>query len=362
MTAHVTVQLAERSYSIDIGSGVLASAHQFIDVKEIMVVSDDRVAPLYLQPLLDQLATHSPQARVLSHVIPAGEASKRLDSVEAIWSTLMTERFSRKCLLVALGGGVIGDMTGFAAACYQRGVDFVQIPTTLLAQVDSSVGGKTAVNHPQGKNMIGAFHQPARVLIDTDTLNTLPPREWSAGLAEVIKYGALGDVEFLQWLERNMDALMRRETAAVTEAIRVSCQMKADIVAEDEREGGARALLNFGHTFGHAIEAHEQYKGLLHGEAVAVGMCLASRLSVAMGWDSEQWSQRLMGLIQAAQLPVAPPSGMTPSDFMHHMGLDKKVESGQWRLVLPRPMGQAVITSDFDPQLLADCLAQACTP
>ena len=360
MTAQVTVQLDERAYTIDIGPGLLDQAWQRIDAAEVLIVSDDQVAPLYLQRLVDQLAKHRPDSRVLTHVIPNGEASKRLDTIEAIWSQLMQARFSRKCLLVALGGGVIGDMTGFAAACYQRGVSFLQIPTTLLAQVDSSVGGKTAVNHPQGKNMIGAFHQPTHVLIDTDTLTSLPDRQWSAGLAEVIKYGALGSTEFLQWLDDNMAALMQRQSAVVAEAIRRSCQMKADIVAQDEREGGQRALLNLGHTFGHAIEAHEAYQGLLHGEAVAVGMVLASRLSVAMQWDTSEASETLIRVIRAAGLPTDPPAGMQPTDFMHHMGLDKKVEAGQWRLVLPKPMGHAVISSDFDSNLLAECLSEAC--
>ncbi|MGB0957569.1 MAG: 3-dehydroquinate synthase family protein, partial [Litorivicinus sp.] len=230
-----------------------------------------------------------------------------------------------------------------------------------LAQVDSSVGGKTAVNHPQGKNMIGAFYQPLSVLIDTDTLASLPQRQWSAGLAEVIKYGALGSLEFFQWLEANMAGLMARDSAAMTEAIRVSCQMKADIVADDERETGRRALLNLGHTFGHAIEAHEQYRGLLHGEAVAVGMVMAARLSARMGWTDNASVERLEALLFAADLPVSVPAGMTPADFMHHMGLDKKVDAGQLRLVLPKPMGSAVITAEFDPDALAATLAECCS-
>lgn len=272
----------------------------------------------------------------------------------------MQARFSRKCCLIALGGGVIGDMTGFAAACYQRGVDFVQVPTTLLAQVDSSVGGKTAVNHPQGKNMIGAFYQPKAVIIDTDTLSSLPKREWAAGMAEVIKYGALGDSAFLDWLETNMDALNEKAPEAVAEAIRRSCQMKADIVAADEREAGQRALLNLGHTFGHAIEAEQAYKGLLHGEGVAVGMSMAADLSVRMGWTDSGSAERLNRLLERAHLPTQAPECMTPDNFLHHMGLDKKVESGQLRLVLPKPIGSAVVTAEFDPDALSQTLNHYC--
>lgn len=354
----VTVELAERSYQIDIGPGAYKDGRlaRVVSHTEVMVVTDSNVAPLYLQSVLDEL----PHARVLVHTIEAGEASKRLAELELIWSELMQARFSRKCCLVALGGGVIGDMTGFAAACYQRGVDFVQIPTTLLAQVDSSVGGKTAVNHPQGKNMIGAFHQPISVLIDTDTLASLPPREWAAGMAEVIKYGALGDLSFLDWLSKNMGDLRALAPEALAEAVRHACQMKADIVAADEREAGQRALLNLGHTFGHAIEAQEQYRGLLHGEGVAVGMVMASDLSVRMGWSEAASHQQLLELLEQAGLPTKPPACMTPDNFLHHMGLDKKVESGQLRLVLPKPMGQAVVTADFDPGALRQTLEQAC--
>ncbi len=358
MSATVQVALGERSYAINIASGLIGqNLSDYLPHREILLVSDSNVGPLYLDAIEAQLG----HARVLRYQFAAGEASKRLDVVEGIWSLLMTERFSRKCVLVAVGGGVVGDMTGFAAACYQRGADFVQIPTTLLAQVDSSVGGKTAVNHPQGKNMIGAFYQPLSVLIDTDTLASLPQRQWSAGLAEVIKYGALGSLEFFQWLEANMAGLMARDSAAMTEAIRVSCQMKADIVADDERETGRRALLNLGHTFGHAIEAHEQYRGLLHGEAVAVGMVMAARLSARMGWTDNASVERLEALLFAADLPVSVPAGMTPADFMHHMGLDKKVDAGQLRLVLPKPMGSAVITAEFDPDALAATLAECCS-
>ncbi len=354
----VSVELGERSYVIDIAPGLLHSGRvaEAVPHTEIMVVTDDQVGPLYLDGLVAQLG----HARVLTHTIPAGEASKKLASVEAIWSELMQARFSRKCCLIALGGGVIGDMTGFAAACYQRGVDFVQVPTTLLAQVDSSVGGKTAVNHPQGKNMIGAFYQPKAVIIDTDTLSSLPKREWAAGMAEVIKYGALGDSAFLDWLDANMGALNEKEPKAVAEAIRRSCQMKADIVAADEREAGQRALLNLGHTFGHAIEAEQAYKGLLHGEGVAVGMSMAADLSVRMGWTDSGSALRLDRLLQQAHLPTQAPECMTPDNFLHHMGLDKKVESGQLRLVLPKPIGSAVVTADFDPDALSQTLNHYC--
>lgn len=355
----VTVALEERSYSIEIAPGLLSNSDrlaQAVPHSEVLIVTDSNVAPLYLETVSACLS----HARVLTYEIPAGESSKRLDHLEAIWSLLMTERFSRKCCLVALGGGVVGDMTGFAAACYQRGVDFVQLPTTLLAQVDSSVGGKTAVNHPQGKNMIGAFHQPIAVLIDTDTLASLPAREFSAGMAEVIKYGALGDLEFLDWLQVNMQALCAKSSDVLAHAIQHSCQMKADIVAQDEREAGQRALLNLGHTFGHAIEAQEQYTGLLHGEGVAVGMVMASDLSVRHGWSTQQAHDGLVSVLVDAGLPVTPPACMTPERFLHHMGLDKKVESGQLRLVLPKPMGSAVVTADFEATKLQQTLVAYC--
>lgn len=355
----VAVNLGDRSYPIEIAPGLLSSPAglaQGVPHSEVMIVTDSSVAPLYLDAVVAQL----PHARVLTHIIPAGESSKRLDQIEAIWSRLLTERFSRKCCLVALGGGVVGDMTGFAAACYQRGVDFVQLPTTLLAQVDSSVGGKTAVNHPQGKNMIGAFHQPIGVFIDTNSLATLPARQWSAGMAEVIKYGALGDTDFLDWLALNMADLRALAPAAMAYAIQHSCQMKADIVAADEREAGQRALLNLGHTFGHAIEAEEQYAGLLHGEGVAVGMAMASDLAVRMGWTDAAGHQRLIELLTQAGLPTTAPACMTPENFMHHMGLDKKVDAGKLRLVLPKPLGQAVVTADFDPDALQQTLSAFC--
>ncbi|MGB0964623.1 MAG: 3-dehydroquinate synthase [Litorivicinus sp.] len=354
----VVVELDDRSYPIEIGGGLLDSERlaQVLPHSEIMIVTDSNVAPLYLQQVQAQLA----HARVLVHVIPAGESSKRLSELEMIWSELLHARFSRRCALVALGGGVVGDMTGFAAACYQRGVDFVQLPTTLLAQVDSSVGGKTAVNHPQGKNMIGAFHQPQAVLIDTDTLRSLPPREFAAGMAEVIKYGALGDLDFLNWLGEHMQALKALQPEALAQAVQHACQMKADIVAADEREAGQRALLNLGHTFGHAIEAQEQYVGLLHGEGVAVGMVMASDLSVRLGWSDAQSHERLVHLIESVGLPVMPPACMTPDNFMHHMGLDKKVDAGQLRLVLPKPMGRAIVTADFEPAALQACLMHFC--
>ena len=354
----VTVELDDRSYPILIGPGLLGNGQlaQHLPHREIMIVTDSNVAPLYLEQVTAQLS----HARVLIHIIPAGETSKRLSELELIWSELLEARFSRKCALVALGGGVVGDMTGFAAACYQRGVDFLQLPTTLLAQVDSSVGGKTAVNHPQGKNMIGAFHQPIAVLIDTNTLVSLPAREFSAGMAEVIKYGALGDVDFLQWLSENIVQLSDLQSEALAEAIRHACQMKADIVAADEREAGQRALLNLGHTFGHAIEAQQQYTGLLHGEGVAVGMAMASDLSRRLGWSDEASHQALLALLQAANLPTQVPACMTPDNFMHHMGLDKKVDAGQLRLVLPKPMGQAVVTAEFDPAALQQTLISFC--
>lgn len=357
MTRKVDVALGDRSYSIEIGQGLLGSSWaDKLSHQEILIVSDSNVAPLYLNKVQAQLTGK----RVETFVFEAGERSKTLAVVESIWQQLLQSRFSRKCLLIALGGGVVGDMTGYAAACYQRGVDFLQIPTTLLAQVDSSVGGKTGVNHPLGKNMIGAFHQPISVLIDTDTLETLPARQWGAGMAEVVKYGLLGDADFVSWLSKNAASISARDPEVVTDAIAHCCQMKADIVARDEREGGQRALLNLGHTFGHAIEAEQKYQGLLHGEAVAVGMCMAADLAARLGWDSQENADTTRNLLAQFELPTEAPSEMTADNFMAHMGLDKKVEAGKLRLVLPKPMGNAVVTGDFDPDALAETLRSFC--
>jgi 3-dehydroquinate synthase len=262
----------------------------------------------------------------------------------------------RDTLLVALGGGVVGDLTGYVAASFQRGISFIQIPTTLLAQVDSSVGGKTAVNHPLGKNMIGAFYQPKAVIIDTTTLNTLPPREFSAGMAEVIKYGIIYDLAFFEWLEENQEALKSKDQQALVYAIRRSCEIKAEIVAQDEKESGIRALLNLGHTFGHAIEAEQGYGNWLHGEAVAAGMILAAKASEAKGWLETSETRRIVDLVESFELPVNKPDGMGYSPFMQHMRRDKKVDAGQIRFVLPKGLGSAVVTSDLSSDLLATLL------
>ncbi|QJD59443.1 3-dehydroquinate synthase [Pseudomonas sp. gcc21] len=343
----LTVELADRSYPIYIGSGLLDQpdllrAH--VSGKQVCVVTDDTVAPLYLARLLGSLAGY----QVEQVVLPTGEAFKNWSTLQQIFDGLLAARHDRGTTLIALGGGVIGDMTGFAAACYQRGVNFVQIPTTLLSQVDSSVGGKTGINHPAGKNMIGAFYQPQAVIIDTDSLHTLPEREISAGLAEIIKYGLIRDRDFLDWLEAEMPALRALEPSAITEAIARSCAIKADVVAVDEREGSLRAILNLGHTFGHAIEAHQGYGSWLHGEAVGAGMVMALDLSRRSGWLSKSDYDRAVSIIRSAGLPVAPPQNMTADDFMRLMAVDKKVIGGQLRLVLLRQLGEAVVTADFD--------------
>jgi 3-dehydroquinate synthase len=289
---------------------------------------------------------------VTSVVLPDGEVFKTWETLQLIFDGLLSARHDRRTTVIALGGGVIGDMAGFAAACYQRGVNFIQMPTTLLSQVDSSVGGKTGINHPLGKNMVGAFYQPQAVLIDTATLSTLPARELSAGLAEVIKYGLICDEPFLFWLEENMPALRSLDQAALTAAIARSCAAKAQVVAADERESGVRATLNLGHTFGHAIETHMGYGVWLHGEAVAAGTVMALDMSERLGWISTAERERAVRLFLAAGLPVVPPEEMTPADFMQHMAVDKKVLDGQLRLVLLRGLGEAVVTSEYSREIL----------
>ncbi|MCB1769930.1 MAG: 3-dehydroquinate synthase [Candidatus Competibacteraceae bacterium] len=349
------VELGDRRYPIHIGPGLLARPELLtpcIPGRQALVVSNTTVAPLYLEPVRASLDGLRHEAVIL----PDGEQYKTLDTLNEIFTALLNHRFDRNCTVIALGGGVIGDMAGFAAACYQRGVHFIQIPTTLLAQVDSSVGGKTAVNHPFGKNMIGAFYQPLGVLADTDTLATLPDRELSAGLAEVIKYGLIRDLPFLEWLEANLEALMARDAAALSEAIDRSCRNKAEIVAADERETGERALLNLGHTFGHAIETGVGYGQWLHGEAVATGMVMAADLSARLGWLNREQVERVRALLARARLPVQPPMALTPDDFLRLMAVDKKVKDGRLRLILLRNLGQAVIASDINPRLLIETL------
>lgn len=345
------VDLGERSYPIYIGAGLLGRVECIIPHlagRQVAVVTNETVAPLYL----DKLARTLSDCELTPIVLPDGEAFKHWETLQKIFDSLLEARHDRRTTLIALGGGVIGDMAGFAAACYQRGVDFIQIPTTLLSQVDSSVGGKTGINHPLGKNMIGAFYQPKAVVIDTSTLATLPARELSAGLAEVIKYGLICDESFLSWLETHMEALRALDAMALTEAIARSCAAKAQVVGADERESGVRAILNLGHTFGHAIETHMGYGSWLHGEAVAVGTVMALEMSRRLGWLDEAGRDRGIHLLQRAGLPTVPPTEMTTNDFFRHMSVDKKVLGGQLRLVLLRRLGEAVVTGDFSREAL----------
>ncbi|HMQ13541.1 MAG TPA: 3-dehydroquinate synthase [Candidatus Competibacter phosphatis] len=348
------VELGDRRYPIYIGPGLLGRPELLrphIPGRQVLVVSNTTVAPLYLERTCAALTGLRHEAVIL----PDGEQYKTLAVLDEVFTALLRHRFDRNCTIVALGGGVVGDMAGFAAACYQRGVHFIQIPTTLLAQVDSSVGGKTGVNHPLGKNMIGAFYQPRCVLADTDTLATLPDRELSAGLAEVIKYGLIRDLPFLEWLEAHLEALLAREAGALSEAIERSCRNKAEIVVADEREAGERALLNLGHTFGHAIETGAGYGVWLHGEAVAAGMALAADLSARLGWLSEEQVGRVLALLERAHLPLAPPD-LTADDFLSLMAVDKKVQDGRLRLILLRGLGQGIIADDVDPIRLRETL------
>ena len=350
------VDLGERSYPIYIGEGLLDQPELLaphIAGRQVAIVSNETVAPLYLERLSRTLGAYS----VLPVVLPDGEAHKNWETLQLIFDALLTARHDRRTTVVALGGGVIGDMAGFAAACYQRGVDFIQVPTTLLSQVDSSVGGKTGINHPLGKNMVGAFYQPNAVLIDTASLKTLPARELSAGLAEVIKYGLICDEPFLTWLEAHIHALRELEPVELTEAIRRSCAAKAAVVGADERESGVRATLNLGHTFGHAIETHMGYGVWLHGEAVAAGTVMALEMSMRLGWIDQPARDRGIRLLQAAGLPVVPPQEMTPEHFMEHMAVDKKVLDGRLRLVLLRQMGEAVVSDDYPKEILQATLA-----
>jgi 3-dehydroquinate synthase len=355
MMQTLTVDLGERSYPIYIGEGLLTQSgllRQHIKGKQVLVVTNETVAPLYLQQVRESLdGLHYSEV-----LLPDGEQFKTLDVLSQIYDRLLKDRHNRTTTLVALGGGVIGDMTGFAAASYQRGVDFIQIPTTLLSQVDSSVGGKTGVNHPLGKNMIGAFHQPNCVIADTASLNTLPDRELSAGIAEVIKYGLICDADFYQWLEANVDQLMQRKSAALSEAIYRSCVNKAKVVALDEHEAGIRAILNLGHTFGHAIETAQGYGNWLHGEAVAAGTVLAAELSMQQGWLSSNDLQGVIALLKRAKLPVSPPA-MTANQFLDLMAVDKKVLDGRLRLVLLKQIGEALVTSEITEQSVRAALA-----
>jgi 3-dehydroquinate synthase len=350
---NITVPLGERSYPIVVGSGLLGGGFdlsRYVTGPDCLVVTNDTVGPLYT----DRLRTTLGDRRIGTLSLPDGERFKTLDTVAQIYAALVDANAARDTTVVALGGGVVGDMAGFAAASYMRGVGFIQVPTTLLAQVDSSVGGKTGVNLPAGKNLVGAFYQPRIVLIDTDTLATLPDRELSAGLAEVIKYGAIADRPFLDWLDEHIDALRARDPSMLAYAIRRSCELKADVVATDEREQGRRAILNFGHTFGHAIERVQGYGDWLHGEAVAAGMVMAAELSGLPSADVE----RLRSVIGRAGLPVTPPK-IDADAFASAMGRDKKVLDNRLRFILLRELGDAFVTSDYDTALLDRLLRSA---
>ena len=349
------VELGERRYPIFIGSDLDPKAllEPYIQGRQVMIVSNETVAPLYLARYV--AAIEALGKTVATCILPDGEKYKNIEHLNLIFDALLASGFNRDCTVLALGGGVIGDMAGFASACFQRGVYFIQVPTTLLSQVDSSVGGKTGINHPLGKNMIGAFQQPQVVLADMSQLKTLPARELSAGLAEVIKYALLGDADFLAWLEQHMDALVQGDEAALAEAVYRSCAHKARIVANDEKEQGERALLNLGHTFGHAIESYLGYGEWLHGEAVATGMVMAADLSQRMGWISSEDLTRTKNIIQRANLPIVCPK-IPLDEFLAYMSHDKKVLNGQLRLVLMQAVGQAIITKTFDVELMKQAI------
>ena len=349
------VELGERRYPIFIGSDLDPKAllEPYIHGRQVMIVSNETVAPLYLARYV--AAIEALGKTVATCILPDGEKYKNIEHLNLIFDALLASGFNRDCTVLALGGGVIGDMAGFASACFQRGVYFIQVPTTLLSQVDSSVGGKTGINHPLGKNMIGAFQQPQVVLADMSQLKTLPSRELSAGLAEVIKYALLGDADFLTWLEQHIDDLVQGDEAALAEAVYRSCAHKARIVANDEKEQGERALLNLGHTFGHAIESYLGYGEWLHGEAVATGMVMAADLSQRMGWISAEDLTRTKNIIQRANLPIVCPQ-IPLDDFLAYMAHDKKVLNGQLRLVLMQAVGQAIITRTFDVELMKQAI------
>lgn len=349
--ATLTVELGERSYPILIQAALLSQPNaltQHLSTNKVVVVTNDVVAPLYYSAVHQALDG----CEVSKIVVADGEQHKNLQSFEMVISKLLEMSAGRDTTLIALGGGVIGDLTGFVAASFQRGIPFIQIPTTLLAQVDSSVGGKTAVNHPLGKNMIGAFYQPKAVLIDTNSLNSLPDREFAAGMAEVIKYGVIYDSDFFTWLEENQPVIKQQEPAAMQYMITRCCEIKAEIVAIDERESGLRAILNLGHTFGHAIEAEMGYGNWLHGEAVATGIVLASAVATEMNWLETSEFSRIESLLQAFDLPTVAPSDMAYDDFIRHMRHDKKVQAGQVFFVIPQGIGKAVVTNEISEQVL----------
>ena len=356
MSRTVEIDLGARRYPIHVGAGIIGERGLLaphVGGRHVFVVTDETVGPLYLESLRTALADAS---AVDTHVIPGGERHKTLDTFAEIQNALAGRRAGRDAVIIALGGGVVGDVAGFAAACYQRGVDHVQVPTTLLAQVDSSVGGKTGVNLPGGKNLVGAFHQPRCVVSDTATLATLDPREVRAGFAEIVKYGLVDDPGFFDWLEANAVSLLDLDADALRFAVVRACERKAALVMADEHESGARALLNLGHTFGHAIEAGTGYGAWLHGEAVAAGIVLAARMSQRMGWLAGRDCGRIERLFASAGLPTRVPSALSPQRMLDLMSADKKIRRGRLRLVLLRGIGKAVITGEFDPGLLHETL------
>lgn len=361
-TVRLPVELGQRAYDILIGPGLLSQSFAFAGApagQAVLIVTDSTIAPLYRQPLEQSLTELGHTVDTL--VLPPGEGQKSLTSLEIILDHLLENGYGRDATLVALGGGVIGDLTGFAAAIYQRGIAFIQVPTTLLAQVDSSVGGKTGINHALGKNMIGAFLQPRRVIIDTRVLISLPRREFAAGMAEVIKYGLIRDTGFFDWLETHMAAIMAGQSAQLIETIRRSCANKAAVVQADEFEAGQRALLNLGHTYGHALEAELGYGTWLHGEAVAAGMVMAADTSQRLGWLDQSQCQRIIKLLQAADLPTAPPSDLSIRQIKTHMQRDKKVSAGTIRLILLTDIGQALSSRDYG-QAMAQTLQHYLAP
>ena len=353
----VPINLGNRSYDIRIAHGILGDQREFLDWitgNQVMVITNDVVQPLYL----DQLKQALPGKHVEEIILPDGEQSKTLETAGEVFDKMLAVPLDRQVTVLALGGGVIGDLSGFVAACYQRGVGFIQIPTTLLSQVDSSVGGKTGVNHSSAKNMIGAFYQPLRVIADLSTLRTLEPRQFSSGMAEVIKYGLVNDPAFFEWLERNIDSVMQHDRASLTEIIRRSCLNKARLVEQDERESGVRALLNLGHTFGHAIETVTAYGPWLHGEAVGLGMLMAARMSTLQGWLKDSDFLRIQSLLEKARLPVNPSKDFRPEELREAMNRDKKVLAGKIRLILMQGIGHARVCQDYDPKALQQTLQE----
>ena len=353
----ININLGKRSYPIYVGEGLLENNNLFknhISSKKLAIITNDTIAPLYLQKISNILSS---EKEIISIILPDGESFKNFETLNLIYDELLKNKADRQVTLIALGGGVIGDITGFAAATFMRGVDFIQIPTTLLSQVDSSVGGKTGINHQLGKNMIGAFYQPKCVVADISLLESLPDKEFSAGLAEVIKYGLIRDSSFFEWLENNIDGIMKRDSQLLIEAVVRSCQNKADIVESDEFESNIRAILNLGHTFGHAIETATGYGKWLHGEAIAVGMVMAAHLSEQMGWLKKEEYQRIKSLIINSNLPINPPD-ILKQDFLDLMQLDKKTKENQINLILQQGIGKAILTSDYDNEKLHNTLSK----